>query len=679
MTRATPTAPAELDRDSMREERGVVAGLGWVLGWIGAVVAIVVTGISAASALELAGVPDPGWITTYGLPAVTAIGEISAAIALGAAVFAAFFVPPQADGSFDVGGYRAIRISAAASLAWSICALLMVPLSISNVSGQPLSESITPANLMNSYGQVADARSWLWTAIFAVIAACIARVVLRWGWSIAVLYFAVLSLMPVALAGHSSTGGNHDIATNSLILHVLGATLWMGGLFAVLVYALAHGRWRVLAVRRFSRVAFWCIVVVGVSGVINALVRVPVGDLFTDLYGRLILAKIVALLVLGALGTWHRRITIAQLESDAGAGIERRSLFARFGIVEIVVFAVTFGLAVGLSRTPPPELDTQNLTAAETEIGYRIDAPPTFARLLFDWRFDLIFGTLAIVLAIVYLRGVLRLRRRGDAWPVGRTVAWLLGCVLLLLATSAGFGKYSPAMFSIHMITHMMMSMMIPVLFVLGGPVTLALRALKPAGKGNPPGPREWIQTAIHCAPARFLAHPIVAAVIFVGSFYVLYLGGLFETVVPYHAAHIVMNLHFLVSGYLFYWLVIGIDPAPRQISHVAKLGIVWGSLPFHAFFGVALMMTSTIIAEAYYRNLHLPWDYDLYDDQRIGGGIAWAAGEIPLVVIMLALLVQWRRSDEKQARRFDRQAARDHDAELTDYNEMLKELNKPR
>merc|ERR1711969_266164 len=136
------------------------------------------------------------------------------------------------------------------------------------------------------------------------------------------------------------------------------------------------------------------------------------------------------------------------------------------------------------------------------------------------------------------------------------------------------------------------------------------------------------------------------------------------------------MNVHFVVSGYLFYWLVIGIDPAPRQVTPVAKLGIVMGSLPFHAFFGVALMMTSAVIAESYYRGLNLPWDYELFDDQRVGGGIAWATGEIPLVVIMLALLVQWRRQDERQARRYDRRAVRDHDADLNSYNEMLSELN---
>jgi len=98
-------------------------------------------------------------------------------------------------------------------------------------------------------------------------------------------------------------------------------------------------------------------------------------------------------------------------------------------------------------------------------------------------------------------------------------------------------------------------------------------------------------------------------------------------------------------------------------------------SLPLHAFFGVELMGTRTVLGAAYYRSLGLPWHTDLLGDQRLGGGIAWAAGELPLVIVMIALLVQWARSDERTARRLDRAAERNDDAELTAYNAMLAEL----
>jgi cytochrome c oxidase assembly factor CtaG len=399
-------------------------------------------------------------------------------------------------------------------------------------------------------------------------------------------------------------------------------------------------------------------------------VRISPADLFHTQYGALVLAKATALTLLGVLGYLQRRKGVSSLRADPGA----RGPLVRLALVEAVLFGLTFGIAVGLGRTPPPPPGRQP-TPVEVEIGYDLAGPPTAARILFDWRFDLILGTAAIVLALVYLAGWWRLRRRGDAWPVGRTVAWLLGCTTLLITTSSGLGRYMPAMFSAHMVAHMLLSMLVPILLVLGAPVTMALRALPAAGKGQPPGPREWLLAALHSRVSRVLTHPIVALTLFVAGFYGLYFGGIFEAAAGDHAAHVLMNIHFLISGYLFYWVVIGVDPTPRRIPQLAKLAIVFASLPLHAFFGVVLMGMNTVLAEGFYRSLHLSWHNDLLADQKLGGSIAWAAGEIPLVLVLLALLIQWRRSDQRDAKRLDRAAERDHDADLTAYNAMLAEM----
>jgi putative copper resistance protein D len=406
------------------------------------------------------------------------------------------------------------------------------------------------------------------------------------------------------------------------------------------------------------------------SGVINALVRLPMSDLFTTSYGLLVLAKVVALLVLGALGYLQR-------ERGVRGIVERGSGHAllRLAATEVLIMLVTFGIAAALARTPPPQTAYVEPGRVELQLGYPLDYAPSAARLLFDVRFDLIFGTAALVMAGLYLRGVFRLRRQGVAWPVGRTIAWLGGCFVILFATSSGFGRYAPAMFSVHMQTHMMLSMLAPVLLVLGGPMTLALRAIKPAGKDAPPGPREWILAFVHSPVSRALTHPVVTLVLFVGSFYGLYLSGLFDSALPEHWAHLAMNAHFLVVGYLFYWPVLSVDPAPRSLPHVARLGLVFASMPFHAFFGVILMSMQTVVGEQFYRSLGLPWNADLLADQRLGGGIAWASGEIPLLVVLIALLVQWARADDREAKRTDRRLDSGGGDELDAYNAMLKQM----
>lgn len=630
--------------------------------------------LSLADALSITGLPDPGPATTLGLPFIRAASEIAAVVAVGSFLCAAFLVPPQRNGVLDAGGYRALRLGTVASGVWAVCAALLVPLTISDVSGHRLVDHLNPVTNWSLAGLIATASAWRWTAILAALVMLASLAVLRWSWVPLLFAGSLLTLIPLGLTGHSSAGGSHDLATNSLLIHLVAAALWAGGLLALLAHALRGGDHLGLAARRFSGIALWCWVAMGVSGVMNALVRVLPSDLLTTAYGRLVIAKFLALCALGVLGWRQRRTAVAALQADPEAP-EARGVLIRLALIEAVIFGLTFGIAVGLGRTPPPPPPVRLPSIPEAEIGYDFDGPPTPARILFDWRFDLIFGTAAIVFAALYAVGVRRLRRRGDSWPPGRTVAWLLGCLTLLFVTSSGVGRYMPAMFSVHMIAHMGLSMLVPILLVLGAPVSLALRALPAAGRDGPPGMREWLLAALHSRFARFLTNPVVATVLFVGGFYGLYLSNLFDSAVSSHAGHLAMNVHFLLSGYLFYWIVIGVDPTPRPIPPLAKVGVVFASLPLHAFFGVVLMGTRKVLGGDYYQSLGLSWHTDLMGDQHLGGAIAWAAGEGPLVIVMLALLVQWARSDNRTARRLDRAAERDDDADLTAYNAMLAEL----
>ena len=627
--------------------------------------------LSLAAALTATGLPDPGPVTTIGLPFVRAAGEIAAVVAVGSFLFAAFLVPPQDNGVLDVDGYRALRVGTVAAGAWAVCAALLVPLTISDVSGQPITAHLNPATLWSLANLINISTTWRWTALLAAVVTVASVPVLRWSWTPLLLAGSLATLLPLGLTGHSSAGGSHDLATNSLLIHLVAGSIWAGGLLALLTHVLRGGQHSDLASRRFSVIALWCFVAMAVSGIVNALVRILPSDLLTTNYGRLVVAKFVALCLLGVVGWRQRRTGVVALQADPSS----RGSLIRLALIEALLFGLTFGVAVGLGRTPPPPLPIGVPSISEVKIGYDFAGPPTPVRVLFDWRFDLIFGSAAIVLAVLYLAGVRRLRRRGDAWPMGRTVAWLLGCVALLFVSSSGLGRYMPAMFSMHMAAHMMLSMLVPILLVLGGPVGLALRALPAAGRGDPPGMREWLLAALHSRISRFLTNPVVATALFVAGFYGLYLGGLFDAAVGSHIGHVVMNVHFLASGYLFYWVVIGVDPTPRPIPPLAKVAVVFASLPLHAFFAIMLMSMQKVLGESFYRSLHLSWHTDLMGDQRLGGGMAWAAGEIPLVVVMIALLVQWSRSDQRTARRLDRAADRDDDAELAAYNAMLAEL----
>jgi putative copper resistance protein D len=639
---------------------------------VGVVPLLIVGGLFAtliaAALLTLAAGPlDVNLVNAYGPTVVRVIAEIGSVLTVGSLLFAAFLVPPQRSGVLDVAGYAALRMASWSAGLWFVGSVVLVPFTAAVSLGKPVSAVLEPRTLVNLVDLLPEAKAWVITAAIAVLVAVGARIVLSWGWTTVLLLVALVGIVPVAVTGHSSSR-QHDLASNSLLLHLLAVSLWVGGLAALLVHGRRAKEHLGLAATRFSRIALVCWIVMAGSGVINALIRLPLSDLLTTPYGVLVLGKVSALGLLGVIGYLQRERGVRDAVTGSG------SMLFRLAAVEVLIMFATIGLAAALARTPPPAVLAEP-DPVELRVGYPLSGPPTLGRLLFDWRVDLIYALLAGALAVFYVLGVRRLRARGDVWPVGRTVAWLAGCFVMLMATSSGFGRYAPVMFSIHMETHMMLSMLAPALLVLGGPVTLALRALPTAGKEAPPGPREWLVAAVHSPVARALTHPVVALVLFVGSFYVLYMSGLFDAALEQHWAHMAMNLHFLLVGYLFYWPVIGVDPAPRRLPHLARLGMVFASLPFHAFFGVILMSTQTVIGERFYRGLGLPWATDLLSDQRLGGGIAWATGELPLLVVLIALLLQWARADEREARRADRRADTDGDAERAAYNAMLRQL----
>src|ERR1700727_361332 len=272
--------------------------------------------LSLAAALTATGLPDPGPVTTVGLPFVRAAGEVAAVVAIGSFLFAAFLVPPQGNGVLDVDGYRALRGGTVAAGAWAVCAALLVPLTISDVSGQPITAHLNPATLWSLASLINISTAWRWTALLAAAVMVVGLTVLRWSSTQLLLVGSLVTRLPLGLTGHSSAGGSHDLATNSLLIHLVAGSLWAGGLLALLVHVFRGGEHADLASRRFSVIALWCFVAMAVSGVVNALVRILPSDLLTTTYGRLVVVKFVALCLLGLAGWRQRRTGVVALQAD---------------------------------------------------------------------------------------------------------------------------------------------------------------------------------------------------------------------------------------------------------------------------------------------------------------------------------------------------------------------------
>ncbi|OAH11010.1 cytochrome c oxidase assembly protein [Streptomyces jeddahensis] len=306
--------------------------------------------------------------------------------------------------------------------------------------------------------------------------------------------------------------------------------------------------------------------------------------------------------------------------------------------------------------------------------GMTMDLPPfTLARAL-EWSADPFFLIGCLVALALYGWGALRLVRRGDGWPAGRTVAFTVGVLSMMLMTCTRLNDYGMVMFSAHMVQHMVISMLSPILLLLGAPITLALRALPVAARGSK-GPRELLLMLLHSRYMRIITHPAFTIPLFIASLYALYFTPIFDFLMGSKPGHIAMMVHFLMVGLVFFWPIMGVDPGPHRPGYVMRMLELFAGMPFHAFFGIALMMASTPMISTY-ENPPASLGIDALSDQTWAGGIAWAFSEIPSVLVLIALLFQWQRSEERQARRKDRAADRDGDKELEEYNAYLASLN---
>ncbi|MCQ8834148.1 cytochrome c oxidase assembly protein [Streptomyces malaysiensis] len=305
--------------------------------------------------------------------------------------------------------------------------------------------------------------------------------------------------------------------------------------------------------------------------------------------------------------------------------------------------------------------------------GMMMDLPPfTLSRGL-EFGGDPFFLVGCVLALGLYGWGAIRLWRRGDAWPVGRVVSFVLGVLTIVVAMCTKLNDYGMVMFSVHMVQHMIISMVSPILLLMGAPVTLALRALPAAGRGRK-GPRELLVALLHSRYMRVITHPAFTIPLFIASLYALYFTPLFDFLMESKTGHIAMMVHFLAVGLVFFWPIMGVDPGPHRPGYVMRMLELFAGMPFHAFFGIALMMATEPMVGTYQ---HPPASLgiDALSDQTWAGGIAWAFSEIPSVIVLVALVHQWYKSEERQARRIDRTADRDGDQELAAYNAYLASL----
>lgn len=692
---------------------------------LGPVILLVFALVALAAGLAFGGgakeqlLLDAGPFVRWGLPVARLFVNIGAAGIIGTLVLALFALrrgEREFETALDVASISAAVFTVASAFTAFLTYLNAFPTQV-----RPDAEF--GAQLAAFMLDIPMGRAWLMTVIAGAIITVLAFAVRSWLGTALLLALSIAALYPMATQGHTAGAAGHNIAVTGLFLHLVGAAVWLGGLILLVAIRPVIDRERMGRVLlRYSSLALAAFLVVAFSGYASAALRVGEWDALGTPYGILIIVKVAALLAIGVLGAIYRRSLIARIvgpskrelatmqRADAtaaastpapGGGATVRgargsnastrasNAAARASIaqaraagdrrfwglilLELAFMGIASGVAVALARTAPPvPQEPAEIPTPAQRLTDRL-LPPELGPLQWftEWYVDLLWIVACGFGLFFYLAAVWRLRRRGDSWPIYRTILWVVGVLALLWVTNGPINAYQEYLFSVHMIGHMLLAMAIPILLVLGAPVTLALRTIRKRDDGTRGG-REWIMWAINTPFSKVITNPFVTAGIFVLSLWVFYYTGIFRWSMVDHLGHQWMVVHFLISGYLFAQSLIGIDPVPYRLPYPGRLVLLLATMAVHAFFGVAIMAQEGLFVAEWFGAMGRTWGPTPMEDQQSGGGIAWSVGEVPSLILAITLAIQWSRSDTKEQKRLDRHADRTGDAELNEYNEQL-------
>ena len=566
---------------------------------------------------KIAGLPAAGPLTDWGLPLVRFCYDLCAVACLGTLVAAVVLAPARSSES-----EACTRAAGQWAIGWAVTTVLSYVLTLSNIIPLPVSNLLATPDMLSFGTSIVQTQALLVVLATTLVVAMITRLPGLPGWI--PLVIAAFGILPPAYVGHAASSADHDIAISALMMHLLGVSVWVGGLGAVLVHFRTSDRLEV-ALPRFSTIALCCFGAVALSGLAGAWVRLNVlTDLWETRYGLLLLGKALALTVLAAFGWAHRRRTVA--------GVAERSVrdtFVRLAAGEAVVMAAAIGLAVGLSRTPPPPGSGGGHEHLLLE--YEL-APFTPGALITEVRLDPIILLLLALPAIGYLVGL----RRVGSWPAVRTLSWYAGLALTALVLLGGVGGYARAMMSAHALQHAVLAVIAPLLLCLGAPLTLAARATSAASQYGDLRSRVF---------GRRVTHPALLLLLGTLPVILLYGTGWLTWSVSDYAANLVTVSAFLGAGLLVFWVLAGADPLPRPILWATRAWLLGAVIAVHLALGAFLLLGPSIGRDWF--SLVAPLGIsDSLADQRQAGIILMLVPLAPLAALALRLI--WLRQDAR-------------------------------
>ncbi|WIB60623.1 cytochrome c oxidase assembly protein [Curtobacterium sp. MCLR17_007] len=617
----------------------------------GPAVLVVVAFVSLLVALVIGGgadaalIADPGSAVRFGLPIARVLVDLSAAATIGGLALATIGLSRTAP-----EWNRAIDVAAASAGVWTVASAVTTFFTFLSVAGSRISLDDQFGQSMGVFLTGTDlGLAWLVTVLVAAAVTVLCFAVRSRGMVALTAGVSMIGLVPLAQQGHAAGTASHDAAVTALGLHLVGAAVWVGGIVMLsLVRGVVPGDRLALVVGRYSSVALGCFVLVAVSGVASAQIRVGAFSNLATPYGALVLVKTGAIIALGVLGAVQRRRTIIALTATP----RRARPFWTLVVVELAVMGIASGFAAALGRTATPVdqialSKTSDPSPAEILTDDPLPAAPGPWGWATHWNLDLFWLMVAVLLVATYAAGVVRLRRRGTPWPLRRTVAAAVAVLCLVVATSGSLHDYDRFLVSANVGAHVLLGVVVPALIWAAAPVQLIRAAVRPRTDDST-GVREWTGILVDNAAVRYLVQPFPALVLLAAIWWGFYGTQVVRWSASDSIGRTVIDLVFLLVGLLALpTLLTPVAAGARSASRVALVVRTAGAAVVATgmvSLGIAMRGPLGLLQASWFGAMGRTWGPDPLVDQARAGTVLVVSGVLLVLVTVVVGVLRLRR-----------------------------------
>ena len=249
------------------------------------------------------------------------------------------------------------------------------------------------------------------------------------------------------------------------------------------------------------------------------------------------------------------------------------------------------------------------------------------------WDFDPWIIGMMVLTSILYAGGARRLWSNaglGAGVPVWRTACFTVGMLTLALALFSPIDTLGSELFSMHMVQHELLMLVVAPLLIAGQPLAVFLWAFKSSARQRI---ARLSKAKALQVPWQFLTKPLSAWMLHALILWVWHFPSLFQASLTDNLMHAAQHASFLGSALLFWASLIG--PQSRLRSGTAVLYIL--TTVIHTGMLGALLTFSHKIWYPIYAGRTEAWGLSVLEDQQLGGLIMWVpAGFILLFVGLL-------------------------------------------